>query len=100
MFGMKYSSELAAAALIGRSLCPGKKTWKDAVLAAIIAKNEMLDKDGIVRKLIVNGATDNEIAELTKTLEKEIQKQQQIRTTPKKSGFLAGFIKGWKGERV
>ena len=73
---MKFSSWLAASAIIGRELCKGPRNWKDAFLWSIIAKNELLDKEGEVRKMIEQGSTDRETEELRATLENELAKQQ------------------------
>lgn len=98
---MKFSSWLALGALIGRETCEGDRNWKDAVLAAIIAKNEVLDRDGIVRNLVENGATNGEIQELHEMLDREIDKQQrqQAISRPHKRGFWASFKRGFAGER-
>lgn len=98
---MKFSSWLAVGALIGRELCPGKgkRNWKDAVLAAIIAKNELVDKDGEVRKRIEQGTSDSDIKEMEETLAREIAKQEKIRQMPRERGFWAAFKRGYAGEK-
>lgn len=73
---MKFSTLLALSALVGRELVDGPRNWKDAALAAFIAKNEVADKDGAVRKLISNGVSDGEVNELNAVLEKEMEKQR------------------------
>ena len=95
---MKFSSWLAIGALVGRELCPGDRNWKDAILAAVIAKNEVVDKDGIARKMIEQGASDGEIEELHEMLDRELDRQKQ--SAPKKRGFLAAFARGFAGERL
>lgn len=108
---MKFSTWLALGAIIGREIVPGERNWKDKVLWAIVAKNEALDKDGIVRKLVTQGATDGEIAELKQMLanqQKQQYQQQQhqqqqhqqqcVESAPRKKGFFAGFVRGWRGE--
>lgn len=73
---MKFSSWLAMSAIIGRELCKGPRNWKDAALWAIIAKNELIDKEGAARKMIKQGTTDRETDELNRMLEEELAKQQ------------------------
>jgi len=100
---MKLSSWMALGALIGRELIPGKHTrnWKDAVLAAIIAKNEVLDKDGIVRKMAEQGASDGEITELQEALDHELGKRnggiftKKVNEIKSKRGFIGAFVRGF-----
>ena len=100
---MKLSTWMAIGALIGRETCAGKRGWKDAALAAIITKNEVLDKDGMIRKLIDQGTSDSEIRELQEMLNKEMEKRQSQKTgavaekldeIKKKRGFFGAFVRG------
>jgi len=97
---MKFSSWLALGALVGRETCAGDRNWKDAVLAAIIAKNEVLSRDGIVRKLVEQGATDGEIRELNEMLDRELANKHQTKSAPKERGFWASFKRGFAGEKA
>ena len=97
---MKFSSWLALGALIGRETCAGDRNWKDGVLAAIIAKNEVLDRDGVVRKLAEQGVTDGEINELNGMLDQELSKQQNVKLAPRKRGFWASFKRGFEGKEL
>lgn len=96
---MRLSSWLAMGALIGRELAPGERNWKDAVLAAILAKNEIVDKDGLVRKMAA-GHSEEDIQELKEALEKELDKRPQPApaTNQRRKGFVSGFMRGFKGK--
>ena len=100
---MKLSSWMALGAIIGRETCPGKRGWKDAALAAILTKNEIFDKDGVIRKLIDQGTSDSEIQEIQEMLDKEMEKRQSQRSgviaekvdeIKKKRGFFGAFVRG------
>jgi len=113
---VKTSTWIAGAALFGRSMVKGKRNWKDAALAAVIVKNEVLDKDGHVRKLIEKGSTDGEMASLEHQNEAEMdaqniadrralteiierrskQPQQQEKVEPPK-GWFGQFMDGFNG---
>jgi hypothetical protein len=100
---MRLSSWLALGALVGRETCSGERNWKDAILAAVIAKNEILDKDGIARKLIKSGASEGEIEELNQMLSSAMLENKQIQSLPrgerpaKQRGVWAAFCRGFKG---
>jgi hypothetical protein len=95
---MKFSSWLALSGLAGRHLSPCKKGWKDAALAAIVVKNEILGKDGVVRKYVENGATDGEIAETQQALDDELAKQKANSQPPqnRRQAFWGGFKKAFQ----
>jgi len=109
---MKFSSQLALGALIGRSI--GRKwakdngmdadlSWKDAVLAAVIAKNEAIDKDGEIRTRIENGVSNREIEALERMRDEELResmRRQENAQKPKKLSVFQCFVKGLKGERI
>lgn len=109
---MKFSSLLAVSALVGRHLETDKINWMDAVLTAVITKNEVLDKDGDIRKLI-EGKNDREIEELRDYLDQELRERNvnpepvaeylnEVRESRKGyrdpiAEFCRGFRRGWKG---
>lgn len=102
---MKFSSWLALGALFGRETCKGKRNWKDAALAAIIVNNEVLDKDGVVRKKIEQGTSDSEIQEDQDNLDREMGRRQarkpsivseKLDEIEEKRGFLGAFVRGFR----
>jgi hypothetical protein len=123
---VKFSSQLILAWMFGRRMGridtskPYQYDWKDAILAGILAKNEALDKDGSIRKMVENGATDSEIREREAELEGKIrngnraairmsrmdreladQREEDIERMGQEKamgfwqGFKRGFSKGW-----
>jgi hypothetical protein len=93
---MKFTSWLAMGALIGRKIAPGEDTWKDKALKALIAKNEVMDRDGMVR-----GYLRKEInAELSGEADgsrEVVEKRPKSRGIPG-GGAWANFVDGfWNG---
>ena len=71
---MKFGSQLAISGLITRRIVGGKLDWKDALLAAYVAKNELIEKDGDIRRLL-EGRTENEIAQLKAALNEQLPEE-------------------------
>lgn len=100
---MKLSSWIALGSLVGTKIAGGEPDWKDAICSAIIAKNELLEKDGDLRRFL-EGRDENEIAELKYELNRQLSKQEReagsLEPTIRKRGIFAefkrGFAEGWK----
>jgi hypothetical protein len=86
---MKFSSWLAAGALVGRKIVNPKIGLIDGILATIIAKNEVVDKDGQIRKWL-SGKSESELLKLKKELDNEMEPAVER----PKVGFMAGFKDG------
>lgn len=87
---MKFSTQLAISALLGKALgrklardagMKAKAGWVDAALAAFAAKNELLDKDGVIRNRIENGAGEDEVRKLNEMRESELRAELEKRET-------------------